>query len=146
MEKTTSKGQVVYFSHGGGPLPILGDPGHAAMVQFMKDLPQQLTRPEAVLVISAHWEEAQPTLFSQDNVPLFYDYYGFPAQAYEIKYPAPAAPDLVQKTQDLLADASLTPRQIPARGLDHGVFIPLKMMYPDADIPTAQLSLLAGLD
>ena len=69
----TEKAQVVYFSHGGGPLPILGDPGHKAMVDFMQRLPSQLRKPEAILVISAHWEEAVATLIGGSRPPLFYD-------------------------------------------------------------------------
>jgi 4,5-DOPA dioxygenase extradiol len=141
-----AKANILYLSHGGGPLPILGDPGHAAMVRFMQDLPRKLTRPDAVLVISAHWEEDNPTVFSADNVPLFYDYYGFPAEAYRITYPAPGSEELLDQIDTLLSTADLSPAIYPSRGLDHGVFIPLKLMYPDADIPVAQLSLIAGLD
>ncbi len=65
---------TVYFSHGGGPLPILGDPGHLAMVEFMSALAPQLIQPEAIIVISAHWEEKQPTLLGAENPPMFYDY------------------------------------------------------------------------
>lgn len=85
-----SRAQVVYLSHGGGPLPILGDPGHAAMLSFMRWLPSQLRTPDAILVISAHWEESVATVQSGANPPMLYDYYGFPKEAYEINYPAPA--------------------------------------------------------
>ena len=138
--------QIVYLSHGGGPLPILGDPGHASMVQFMQELPKKLQRPEAVLVISAHWEEDQPTLFSAADVPLFYDYYGFPAAAYDIRYCTPASPSLLQKIATELAQHGFSPAVDSARGFDHGVYIPLKLMFPEADIPVVQLSLLKGLD
>ena len=83
--------QIVYFSHGGGPLPILGDPGHRTMIDFMTALPEKLHRPEMILVISAHWEERVPTLLGAEYPPMFYDYYGFPAESYEINYPAPGA-------------------------------------------------------
>ena len=73
-----NKAQIVYFSHGGGPLPILGDASHKAMVDFMRQLPSQLRKPEAILVISAHWEESAATLLGRTNPPMFYDYYGFP--------------------------------------------------------------------
>ena len=88
------KAQIVYVSHGGGPLPILGDPGHRAMVDFMVRLPEQLRKPEAALVISAHWEESVPTLLGAEAPPLLYDYYGFPEEAYAITYPAPGDPGL----------------------------------------------------
>lgn len=147
MENPSStKAQVVYFSHGGGPLPILGDSSHAAMVQFMQQLPEQLHRPDGILVISAHWEEPVATLLNAANPPLFYDYYGFPEQAYEFTYPAPGNPELARKVADLLTDQQIPTGMNPQRGFDHGVFIPLKMMYPEADIPTTQLSLLRGLN
>ncbi|MBG0787154.1 MAG: dioxygenase [Anaerolineaceae bacterium] len=143
---TQTKAQVVYFSHGGGPLPILGDPSHRAMVVFMKALPKQLKRPEAILVISAHWEEPVATVLNAPQPPLLYDYYGFPEKAYEITYPAPGSPELAEKVVWLLNDHQIPTGTNPVRGFDHGMFIPLKMMYPEANIPTTQLSLLRGLD
>lgn len=140
------KARVVYFSHGGGPLPILGDPGHKAMVAFMEHLPAQLIRPAAILVISAHWEESEATLLSAPNPPMFYDYYGFPEEAYAIDYPAPGSPELAERIAGLLIEKGIEARLDPARGFDHGSFIPLKLMYPAADIPTLQLSLLRGLN
>jgi 4,5-DOPA dioxygenase extradiol len=140
------KAQVVYFSHGGGPLPILGDPYHKAMVDFMKKCPTYLHRPEAILVISAHWEEPVATVLGSPNPPLFYDYYGFPEQAYSITYPAPGDPLLSNRILEILNSAGVPTGVDPQRGFDHGVFIPLKLMYPEADIPVAQLSLVQGLD
>ena len=145
-KNTSHKAQIVYFSHGGGPLPILGDPYHKAMVDFMKKLPADLRRPEAILVISAHWEEPAATVLGSPNPPLFYDYYGFPEQAYSITYPAPGDPALSQQILDALGEAGISTGVDLTRGFDHGVFIPLKLMYPEADIPVAQLSLLRGLD
>ena len=147
MTSTSSdSARIVYFSHGGGPLPILGDPSHAAMIEFMKQLPARLPRPEAILVISAHWEENEATLLSAERPPMFYDYYGFPAAAYAITYPAPGHPALAQRIADLLSGSGVPARLDPRRGFDHGLFIPLKMMYPGADIPALQLSLIRGLD
>jgi len=139
-------GRVVYFSHGGGPLPILGDASHEAMVDFMQQLPSRLRRPEAILVISAHWEEEAATVLGARTPPMLYDYYGFPDQAYEITYPAPGSPDLANRIVDLLRKSDIPARIDPERGFDHGLFIPLKLMYPQADIPSLQLSLLRGLD
>jgi 4,5-DOPA dioxygenase extradiol len=140
------KAQIVYFSHGGGPLPILGDVSHKAMVDFMINLPSQLGKPDAILVISAHWEESSATLLGAQNPAMFYDYYGFPDEAYEIKYPAPGSPVYANRIAGLLED-NKTPAGIdPKRGFDHGLFIPLKLMYPDANIPSLQLSLLRGLN
>jgi len=138
--------QIVYFSHGGGPLPILGDPGHKEMIDFMTALPEKLHRPEMILVISAHWEESVPTLLGAEYPPMFYDYYGFPAESYKINYPAPGSYELVQKVGEALKKYDVSCKVDPVRGYDHGHFIPLKMMYPQADIPTTQLSLIRGLD
>ena len=141
-----NKAQVVYFSHGGGPLPILGDASHQAMIEFMKQLPTQLHGPDAIVVISAHWEESAATLLGAERPPMFYDYYGFPDEAYEIQYPGPGDPDLAQRISARLEQAGIPSRIDAQRGFDHGHFIPLKMMYPDADIPSIQLSLLRGLN
>lgn len=140
------KAQIVYFSHGGGPLPILGDASHKAMVDFMVKLPAQLRKPEAILVISAHWEERTATVLGDQTPPLFYDYYGFPGEAYAITYPAPGNPELAQKIAGLLNNNNIPAHIELHRGFDHGLFIPLKLMYPQADIPSLQLSLLRGLD
>ena len=130
QEAPERKAQIVYFSHGGGPLPILGDPSHKAMVDFMTQLPSQLARPDAILVISAHWEEKVATLLGAQNPPMFYDYYGFPDKAYEITYPAPGSPELAETVAGLLKKDNIAARIDPQRGFDHGLFIPLKLMYP----------------
>ncbi len=139
------KAQIVYFSHGGGPLPILGDPGHAAMIEFMRRLPSLLRRPDAIVVVSAHWEETAATLLGSARPPMYYDYSGFPAEAYTIDYPAPGAPALAERIAGLLERNGVPSAVDRRRGFDHGLFIPLKMMYPKADIPAVQLSLLRGL-
>jgi aromatic ring-opening dioxygenase catalytic subunit (LigB family) len=148
MERINSENvaQFVYFSHGGGPLPILGDPGHKAMVDFMVELPGQLNKPDMILVISAHWEESVATLLGAETPSMFYDYYGFPEEAYEIKYPAPGSPELANRIAGLLSEKHIQARIDFQRGFDHGLFIPLKLMYPQADIPSLQLSLLRGLN
>jgi 4,5-DOPA dioxygenase extradiol len=145
-DRPRRKAQVIYFSHGGGPLPLLGEASHQAMMAFMRRLPSRLRKPDAILVISAHWEERVATLLDAQTPALFYDYYGFPDKAYEITYPAPGSPALAERIVRLL-----NRNQIPAgvdshRGFDHGLFIPLKLMYPEADIPALQMSLLSGLD
>jgi aromatic ring-opening dioxygenase catalytic subunit (LigB family) len=141
-----SKAQIVYFSHGGGPLPILGDAGHKKMVDFMTKLPARLKKPEAILVISAHWEESAATLLGAAYPPMFYDYYGFPKEAYDITYPAPGDPALANRIADALNMNNIPARIDLTRGFDHGLFIPLKLMYPQADIPCLQLSLMRGLN
>jgi aromatic ring-opening dioxygenase catalytic subunit (LigB family) len=116
------------------------------MIDFMTRLPQRLERPEAILVVSAHWEENAATLLSASQPPMFYDYYGFLPQAYEITYPAPGHPALAKRLAALLEKNGISSRLDAQRGFDHGVFIPLKLMYPAADIPVIQLSLLSGLN
>jgi 4,5-DOPA dioxygenase extradiol len=127
-------------------LPLLGDPGHSAMVEFMKQLPSKLRRPSAVLVVSAHWEEDVPALLGAERPTLFYDYYGFPKEAYEVQYPAPGAPALAAHAAGMLERQGVPCRIDERRGFDHGLFIPLMLMYPEADIPCTQLSLIRGLD
>lgn len=141
-----NQAQIIYFSHGGGPLPILGDPGHKAMVDFMTRLPLQLRKPDAILVISAHWEESAATILGNQSPPMFYDYYGFPDKAYEINYPAPGNPGLATRIVEILNHQNIAARIDGQRGFDHGLFIPLRLMYPEADIPALQLSLLRGLN
>jgi aromatic ring-opening dioxygenase catalytic subunit (LigB family) len=145
-KRDEARGQVLYFGHGGGPLPLLGDPSHQAMIDFMKGLPSRLRRPEAILVISAHWEESTATLLGAAKPAMFYDYYGFPPEAYQLIYPAPGHPQLAQTIAGLLEGNGIPARVDPQRGFDHGLFIPLNLMYPGADIPCLQLSLLRGLD
>jgi 4,5-DOPA dioxygenase extradiol len=126
-------------------LPILGDRSHEAMIDFMLRLPNQLRKPDAILVISAHWEESAATLLSAPSPGMLYDYYGFPSEAYQITYPAPGSPELANRIAELLDNSHIAARLDPDRGFDHGLFIPLKLMYPKADIPSLQLSLIRGL-
>lgn len=137
---------VVYLPHGGGPLPLLGDPGHAALAAFLKAIPGRWDKPSAILVVSAHWEEDRPSVTSGRQPELIYDYYGFPQASYAIRYPAPGAPSVAEAVHDLLDEAGFSPRVDKRRGFDHGLFVPLKLMYPAAGIPCLQLSLLANLD
>ena len=138
--------QTIFISHGGGPLPLLGDPGHQQMIEQLQRLRQALPKPSAILVISAHWEEAVPAITCGSNPELIYDYYGFPKESYEIQYPAPGEPELANRIGQVLAQAGIESRPDDQRGFDHGVFVPLKMMFPQADIPVVQLSLDASLD
>ena len=114
---------------------------------FLEKLPGSLPqRPHAILVVSGHWEEPVPTVSTAEHPPLIFDYYGFPPETYELAWPAPGAPGLARAVTDLLRNAGLPAAQNPARGYDHGVFIPLKVAFPEADIPVATLSLANSLD
>ncbi len=137
---------VLFIPHGGGPLPLLGDRHHAELVSFLGDITSTLGRPAAIAVISAHWVSDGVTITSGATPSLIYDYSGFPAEAYHIRYPAPGAPDLASRTGQLLRDNGIEARLDDQRGFDHGVYVPLKLMYPDAGIPCIQLSLVRGLD
>ncbi|MFN3987345.1 MAG: DODA-type extradiol aromatic ring-opening family dioxygenase [Rhodocyclaceae bacterium] len=137
---------ILYISHGGGPLPLLGDPGHQALVECLQHLSTTLRKPSAILLISAHWEAEVPTVTAAAHPELIYDYYGFPPESYEIRYPCAGDPTLARRIQQALARAGQPAELDPQRGLDHGVFVPLKLMYPLADVPCVELSLIAGLD
>lgn len=137
---------ILYLPHGGGPLPLLGDPDHQSLADWLAALGTQLPRPRAVLVISAHWEQTQPTLTSGSRPALIYDYYGFPAESYRIQYPAPGATEMAGQIADALGKQGFAAQTDATRGFDHGLFVPLKLIYPQADIPCLQLSLLASLD
>ena len=137
---------IVFIPHGGGPLPLLGDKGHQELVAFLKKITSTLGKPSAILVISAHWEEQQASITSGTAPKLIYDYAGFPAESYEIKYPAPGNPQLAKRIYDLLQNSGIEAKLDNDRGFDHGLYVPLKIMFPDADIPCIQLSLLKSLD
>jgi 4,5-DOPA dioxygenase extradiol len=126
---------VLFLAHGAPPL--LDDEGWVRELGAWAD---RLPRPEAVLMLSAHWEERPVTLGATTQAPLVYDFYGFPRRYYEQRYPAPGAPGLAQRVRALLG-----PRQPvadePRRGLDHGAYVPLVAMYPEADVPVLQASL-----
>lgn len=138
---------VIVLPHGGGPLPLLGEPSHKSMTDWLAKLPATLLQPPtAVLIVSAHWEASEPTLLSGPAPDLLFDYHGFPKSAYELTYPAKGAPQLAKRVHGLLEAAGFPARLDVTRGFDHGAFIPMMIMYPDADVPVIQLSLLKSLD
>jgi len=124
----------------------MGEKSHHKMIEFLKKLSSRIRKPDEILVISAHWEESVPTLIDPNVHELFYDYYGFPAEAYKIKYPVTGNNTLVKLIQEQLKNKKIDSRIDNKRGIDHGVFIPLILMYPDGDIPVTQLSLIKGLN
>lgn len=137
---------VLFLPHGGGPLPVLGDKGHEKMVSFLKEITVRLEEPSAILIISAHWEEEQATITSNGRPGIIHDYYGFPAEAYEIQYAASGSPELANEIYALLTASGIPARLDEQRGFDHGMFVPLKLMFPQARIPCVQLSLLKNLN
>lgn len=145
-ESNSQLGPVLFIPHGGGPLPLLGDKGHQNLVLFLQQIAPSLGQPSAIVVISAHWEESNVTITSGENPSLVYDYYGFPDEAYRIQYPVPGSPSLANKIQKLLHQSGISARLDSRRGFDHGLFVPLKIMFPAAEIPCIQLSLVNSLD
>jgi aromatic ring-opening dioxygenase catalytic subunit (LigB family) len=135
-----------FVSHGGGPWPYMKDTYGSVYDKLeasLADMPRQAGgKPKAVLVVTAHWEEAEFT-FSSANAPgMIYDYGGFPAHTYQVQYPAPGSPSLAQRAAELVQGARLD----PVRGYDHGTFCMLQPVFPDADVPVVQMSLKHGYD
>lgn len=138
-----------FISHGGGPWPWI-PPMRAAMatleqslVALVAGLPE---RPRAILMVSGHWETAQPRLMSSPRPGMVYDYHGFPPHTYTIVYPAPGAPDVAARAAQLLAAAGIAATLDAGQGYDHGTFAPMAVMYPAADMPLLQLSILESYD
>lgn len=124
---------VLYLSHGAPPL--------ADDERWMRELAGwagELPRPRAVLMVSAHWEAAPLTIGATSTVPLTYDFWGFPQRYYDVQYAAPGAPDLAASVRALVSSPVVDD---PARGLDHGAYVPLIPMYPEADVPVLQVSM-----
>ncbi|MCC7061491.1 MAG: dioxygenase [Planctomycetes bacterium] len=141
---------TIYLPHGGGPCFFMEwDPPHTwdRMQTWLAALPSTLPAvPKALLVISAHWETPTPEVTTANAPALIYDYHGFPAHTYTLRWPAPGSPELASRTTELLRAAGIRCVGNAQRGFDHGVFVPLKVAYPNAQIPTVQLSLQRGLD
>lgn len=136
LRPPTGRMPTLYLSHGA---PMLADdpvwPGQLAT--WSADLP----RPAAILVVSAHWEDAPLALGATETVPLLYDFWRFPEKYYQVTYAAPGSPQLAATVSKLLHASGMPVLNFPDRGLDHGAYVPLVEMYPDADIPVLQVSL-----
>lgn len=127
---------AIFLSHGAPPLA-----DDEAWTEELAGWARELPEPEAVLVVSAHWEAAPLTVGATRTVPLLHDFYGFPQRYYDVEYAAPGAPDLAADVAKLLTGAGETLYQDPIRGLDHGAYVPLAEMYPEADVPVLQVSM-----
>ena len=129
------------------PLPGLPADLWDRMAAYLRGIDASLgRRPAAILVISGHWETAEPTVNTALRPPLLFDYSGFPEHTYRLTYPAAGSPALAARVRGLLSTAGIPSAENPHRGLDHGVFVPFKVMYPDADVPLVQLSLNRNRD
>jgi len=131
---------VIFAAHGA---PVLLD--DAAWMGELAAWAKAMPKPKAILMISAHWERRPTTLGATRTVPLVYDFHGFEERHYQVKYPAPGAPALAARVRDLLRSKGIESADDPGRGLDHGAYVPLVAMFPEADVPVLQVS-MAGLD
>lgn len=139
----------LYIPHGGGPCFFTDDPQGKwrGMEAYLRGLSATLLeRPKAILLVSAHWETDGFTFTGAAKPELVYDYHGFPPHTYALRYDAPGAPVLARQAVELLLNAGFTGSIDPDRGLDHGVFVPLKVAFPDANIPVVEMSLDRSLD
>jgi 4,5-DOPA dioxygenase extradiol len=134
----SSRMPVIFAAHGA---PVLLD--DVSWIQELKAWADAMPRPKGVLMVSAHWEARPTTLGATSPVPLVYDFYGFPERYYQTKYPAPGAPALAARVRELLQAKQLASTDDPKRGLDHGAYVPLVAMYPNADVPVLQVSMPA---
>ena len=138
-----------FISHGGGPWPYIPDMRamFSNLESALADMPNQLKeKPKAILMISAHWERKTFGVQSHSAPGMEYDYYGFPAHTYDIKYAAPGSPEVASRVAELIKGAGLSVDLDDKKGFDHGAFAPMVVMYPDADMPLVQLSLKSNLD
>ena len=143
---------AIYLPHGGGPWNVMEDafgdgPGHERLRSYLVSLGEAYKdRIEAILVISAHWEEPVPTLHFGAKPGMLYDYGGFPDFTYHLSWPAPGSPEVAARARNLLEAAGIPTAKESERGYDHGTFVPMMVAFPEAKIPVAQLSLVEGLD
>ncbi|QSR15872.1 class III extradiol ring-cleavage dioxygenase [Novosphingobium sp. KA1] len=138
-----------YIPHGGGPCFFMPDPqgNWTSMAEFLRSLPTRLPEPpKAILVVSGHWETQGFAFTGAETPALLFDYYGFPQHTYELRFDAPGAPDLASEAARLLREAGFTAGLDSQRGYDHGVFVPLKVSWPEAEVPVVEMSLDRSLD
>jgi 4,5-DOPA dioxygenase extradiol len=132
---------TLFISHGSPMLAVDDSPAR----RFLLELGKMLPRPKAILVVSAHWESMDaPAVSFAARPETIHDFGGFPAALFAIEYPAPGAPEIAACAAELLEQAEFSVKRSADRGLDHGAWVPLRLMYPDADIPVTQISVLSG--
>lgn len=137
---------IVYVAHGGGPMPLMGDPSHLDLTTYMMQFANRFPTPKKILVVTAHWEAPLVTVTGSPAPGMLFDYYGFPPETYELSYPAPGDEAFAQQIIALLKTNQIEAAIDNERGFDHGTFVPLMLMYPEAQIPVVQMSLRVGLD
>jgi len=138
LDHSSGRMPVIFAAHGA---PVLLD--DAVWVAELASWAKAMRKPKSILMVSAHWEQRPTTLGATSPVPLIYDFYGFPERYYQTQYAAPGAPELAERVRELLRHQSIALTDNARRGLDHGAYIPLVAMYPNADVPVLQVSMPA---
>lgn len=144
-----SRMPTYFISHGGGPWPWIPNMRsafkelEASFNRMHNELPQ---KPKAVLMVSGHWETEDVSVMHAANPPMVYDYHNFPPHTYDVVYPAPGAPELAEKTAELLKSTGLSVSLNDTQGYDHGAFVPMEILYPAADVPLFQVSIRKNYD
>jgi aromatic ring-opening dioxygenase catalytic subunit (LigB family) len=142
----TKKATILYIPHGGGPLPLLDEATYGIMNSYLRGFNEGIKKPDAIVVVSAHWEASVVSITANPKPPMLFDYFGFPPETYQYEYPAAGEPELAGHVHKLLGNAGIQSHLDHDRGFDHGVYIPLMLMYPQADIPCIQISLTDSMD
>jgi len=145
----SAKLPTYFISHGGGPWPWMEDRAREfapLAVSFQEMSAELATPPKAILMVSGHWETETPQVMAHPNPPMEYDYSGFPPHTYEIQYSAPGAPELAARSQAMLQAAGIKADLNVTQGYDHGTFVPAFVMYPEANVPVYQISILHSYD
>ena len=152
QDMTTPRAAAISISHGGGPMPVLGDPSQKEITVSLKNrVPEILhlngpNKPRAIILCTAHWSERRPTINSNAKPNIYYDYAGFGPESYNLKYNAPGSTEVAQEAFQAMQEAGLNPAYDEDRGWDHGVFVPMMLIRPQADIPIVQISVLESED
>jgi len=153
MGEARTRLPVIFISHGGGPCfwtqlpPPFTPTSFDGLAAYLRGLDARIgVRPRAVLVVSGHWETERPTVNVAAHPPLLFDYFGFPEHTYRLTYPAPGSPEVAARVRAVLAAAGIASDAEAERGLDHGVFVPFKLIYPEADVPIVEMSIRHDLD
>jgi aromatic ring-opening dioxygenase catalytic subunit (LigB family) len=138
-----------FISHGGGPWIWMPEmkPVYRNLEKSLREMPSEIgVTPKAVLMVSGHWEESDFTVMTNPNPPMVYDYSGFPEHTYKVGYTAPGSPEVARRVRHLLREAGFDARTDDSRGFDHGTFVPLAAVYPEANVPVLQLSIRKDYD
>ena len=132
---------TVFVSHGSPMVMLNKTPAH----DFLAGFGRELGRPKAILIATAHFTTRRPVLTGDEHPEMIYDFGGFPKPLFEMKYPAPGSPELAIRGAQMLVEAGIDALPVAGRGFDHGTWVPLKLMYPDADIPVVQIAVQPDL-